>query len=88
MDYDGADVELLVAEGLCGGADVVLAQTDLQNVADRPDEGKAENGWLVISKQRLGCWVVIYGPFSFVHPSFFESAEESYKLVLYISFSI
>ena len=42
MDDDGADVELLVAEGLCGGADVVLAQTDLQNVADRPDEGKAE----------------------------------------------
>ena len=44
VDDDGADVELLVAQRLGGGADVVLAQTDLQNVADRPDEGKAEMG--------------------------------------------
>lgn len=42
VDDDGGDVELLVAERLCGGADVVLAQTHLQNVADRPDERKAE----------------------------------------------
>ena len=46
MDDDGADVKLLVAERLRGGADVVLAQTDLQNVADRPDEGKTEIGTL------------------------------------------
>ena len=44
VDDDGADVELLVAERLGGGADVVLAQPHLQNVADRPDEGKAETG--------------------------------------------
>ena len=44
VDDDGADVELLVAERLGRGADVVLAQPHLQNVADRPDEGKAETG--------------------------------------------
>ena len=42
VDDDRADVELLVAERLGGGADVVLAQPHLQDVADRPDEGKAE----------------------------------------------
>ena len=56
MDDDGADVKLLVAERLRGGADVVLAQTDLQNVADRPDEGKAETGthtssWKSLTKE-------------------------------------
>ena len=44
VDDNGADVELLVAERLGGRADVVLAQPHLQNVADRPDEGKAETG--------------------------------------------
>ena len=44
MDDDGADVELLVAERLGGGADVVLAQPHLQNVTDRPDERKAGIG--------------------------------------------
>ena len=47
VDDDRADVELLVAERLGGGADVVLAQPHLQNVADRPDEGKAETGGVI-----------------------------------------
>ena len=76
MDDDGADVELLVAEGLCGGADVVLAQTDLQNVADRPDEGKAEIGWLLISYKGLVVGLLFMVNF---HPSIPHSLSPQNK---------
>ena len=53
MDDDGADVKLLVSEWLRGCAHVVLAQADLQDVADRPNERKAAIVKFDVASQRF-----------------------------------
>lgn len=41
VDDDVGDVELLVSQRLGGGADVVLAKTDLKDIANGADEREA-----------------------------------------------